>query len=305
MGKPLVIASVIVLASLYSTAARAQPRPGGIVTGIQQDGQNVRARDGVVRLRRAPFTLVLSLPATTSVKVHVAADAKGYDLARTGRPLDEVYPDGGAYAEADFNGDRALTLSDDTSPGYHFWYYDSEADHRFDSVAARGSNRVARRTAVALTAPDRVRYTLEQYPGSELYVTLLLVGARSSAEVRRDAVRIVFTGEPTPPGFGAAPGVEAGGPVRLSPDQPPPRKVIHVNPVYPPDALAARRQGTVVVEAMIGLDGAVEDTKVVRSIPMFDAAALDAVRQWRFEPFLINGMPTRVIMTVTVGFSLK
>ena len=55
----------------------------------------------------------------------------------------------------------------------------------------------------------------------------------------------------------------------------------------------------------IGPDGAVKDAKVLRSIPLLDQAALDAVRQWQFTPTLLNGVPGPVIMTVTVQFTLQ
>ena len=72
-----------------------------------------------------------------------------------------------------------------------------------------------------------------------------------------------------------------------------------VKPVYPAIAQSARVQGVVIIEATIGPNGAVQEAKVLRSIPLLDAAALDAVRQWQFTPTLLNGVPVPVIMTVT------
>ena len=57
--------------------------------------------------------------------------------------------------------------------------------------------------------------------------------------------------------------------------------------------------------ATIGADGRVKDAKVLRSIPLLDQAALDAVKQWQFTPTLLNGVPVPVIMTVTVNFTLQ
>ena len=57
------------------------------------------------------------------------------------------------------------------------------------------------------------------------------------------------------------------------------------------------------IEATIGPDGKVGDAKVVRSIPMLDQAALDAVRQWEYTPTLLNGKPVPVVVTVTINFS--
>jgi len=94
-------------------------------------------------------------------------------------------------------------------------------------------------------------------------------------------------------------------PVRVGGNIKPPAKVKHVNPVYPPIAQSARVQGVVIIEATIGPDGAVKDARVLRSIPLLDASALEAVRQWQFTPTLLNGVPVPVIMTVTVQFTLQ
>jgi TonB family protein len=83
----------------------------------------------------------------------------------------------------------------------------------------------------------------------------------------------------------------------------PPTKVKDVTPVYPEIAKAARVSGAVVIEATIGADGKVIDTKVVRSIPLLDQAAVDAVRQWEYTPPLLNGAPVPVLMTVTINFA--
>jgi len=84
-----------------------------------------------------------------------------------------------------------------------------------------------------------------------------------------------------------------------------PGQLRKVNPVYPPDAKDARVQGVVILEAVIGTDGRVTETRILRSIPLLDQAALDAVRQWEYTPTLMNGVPVPVIMTVTVQFTLS
>jgi protein TonB len=93
-------------------------------------------------------------------------------------------------------------------------------------------------------------------------------------------------------------------PVRPGGKVKPPDRVVNVRPVYPPMAIAARVSGSVIIEAIIGTDGHVRDAKVLRSIPLLDDAALKAVRQWRYTPTLLNGVPVAVIMTVTVTFTL-
>ena len=94
------------------------------------------------------------------------------------------------------------------------------------------------------------------------------------------------------------PPVRVGGNIRT------PTKIRNVSPVYPAEAQAARVSGMVIIEAIIGTDGRVTDARVLRSIPMLDEAAMEAVRQWEFTPTLLNGAPVRVIMTVTVNFTL-
>jgi len=103
---------------------------------------------------------------------------------------------------------------------------------------------------------------------------------------------------PPPPPPPQAP-VRVGGNIR------PPTKIKDVKPIYPSIAQSARVQGVVIIEATIGLDGKVNDARVLRSIPLLDQAALDAVRQWQFTPTLLNGVPVPVIMTVTVNFTLQ
>lgn len=85
----------------------------------------------------------------------------------------------------------------------------------------------------------------------------------------------------------------------------PPRKVVHVNPVYPPLARAAQVQGTVKLQAVIDVEGRVSNLEVVRSIALLDRAAIDAVQQWRYEPTFLNGRAVPVIMTVAVEFKLR
>jgi TonB family protein len=94
-------------------------------------------------------------------------------------------------------------------------------------------------------------------------------------------------------------------PVRVGGNVPPPKKVKDVRPAYPAVAQSARVQGVVIIEATIGPDGHVQEARVLRSIPLLDASALEAVRQWEFTPTMLNGVPVPVIMTVTVNYTLQ
>ena len=93
--------------------------------------------------------------------------------------------------------------------------------------------------------------------------------------------------------------------VRVGADIRPPTKIVDVKPVYPDLALKARVQGIVICDVLVGPDGKVQDARVLRSIPLLDQAAYDAVRQWVFTPTLLNGNPVSIIMTVTVNFTLE
>jgi protein TonB len=83
-----------------------------------------------------------------------------------------------------------------------------------------------------------------------------------------------------------------------------PKKLVHVAPEYPVIAQRARVQGTVVLEAVLDVTGRVDRVRVLRSEPLLDEAAIKAVRQWRYTPTELNGVPVPVLMTITVHFSL-
>jgi len=107
--------------------------------------------------------------------------------------------------------------------------------------------------------------------------------------------------------FGAPP-VAAGGtePVRVGGNILPPKKTLDVRPIYPPEMRAAGREGVVPLEAVIRADGTVGSVRVLSAEvhPDFAIAAVDAVRQWRFTPTLLNGKPVEVVMNVSITFKL-
>lgn len=92
--------------------------------------------------------------------------------------------------------------------------------------------------------------------------------------------------------------------VRISGDVKP-KLVKQVKPVYPKEAKEKRLQGKVVVEAVAGKDGKVRNVRPVSSPdPLLTQAALEAIRQWAYDPFLVDGAPKEVLFTVTVVFRL-
>jgi periplasmic protein TonB len=82
--------------------------------------------------------------------------------------------------------------------------------------------------------------------------------------------------------------------------------LIHdVTPQYPPEAGRKRIEGTVVLMAVIGKDGTVLDVRVENGLPMLAQAAIDAVKQWRYKPYLLNGEPVEVDSHITINFTLS
>ena len=111
---------------------------------------------------------------------------------------------------------------------------------------------------------------------------------------------------PTPPAATSAPSLPAEAPpVRVGGAIAEPRKRRHVNPVYPKEAIQARLQGVVILECTIDRDGRVAEVRVLRGVPLLNEPAIEAVRQWEYEPTQLNGVAVPVLMTVTVNFKLS
>jgi TonB family protein len=104
---------------------------------------------------------------------------------------------------------------------------------------------------------------------------------------------------PPPPPDWAAGALRIGGSIN------PPHKVKDMRPIYPPDAMADKVEGEVLIEALIDPNGTISHMRVIQSIPELDQAALDAVGQWEFTPTLLNGVPQPVFITITIRFTLK
>jgi protein TonB len=114
-----------------------------------------------------------------------------------------------------------------------------------------------------------------------------------------DGTGVVEPSEPPPP---PPPPIT---PVRITSDLQRPVKIKDVMPVYPDIAMRARVTGMVILEATIDARGKVVNLRVLRSVPLLDQAAIDAVRQWEFTPTRLNGAAVPVVMTVTVNFTLR
>ena len=84
-----------------------------------------------------------------------------------------------------------------------------------------------------------------------------------------------------------------------------PAKIHDVRPEYPEEARRAGVQGVVIMEARIDESGNVSDVRLIRSIPMLDQSAIDAVKQWRYATTIVNGVAAPVLITVTVNFTVR
>lgn len=94
-------------------------------------------------------------------------------------------------------------------------------------------------------------------------------------------------------------------PVRVGGNIAAPKLIKKVDPVYPEEAKANGVQGMVIIEVVIAKDGSVGSAKVMRPVPLLDEAALEAVKQWKYEVTYVENNPVEVIMVVTVNFTLK
>jgi protein TonB len=107
-------------------------------------------------------------------------------------------------------------------------------------------------------------------------------------------------------GSGGGPKVQAAAPkkVNISAGVAVGMLIQKTQPVYPPIAKAARVSGTVILQATISKTGSIENLQVVSGPAMLQQAAMDAVRTWRYRPYLLNNDPVEVQTTINVIFSL-
>jgi len=96
----------------------------------------------------------------------------------------------------------------------------------------------------------------------------------------------------------------AANPAKVSPEVMAGNVINKVTPRYPEDAKKAKIEGAVLLKAVIGKDGTIENLQVISGPKELQTSALDAVRQWTYKPYLLNGDPEDVETTITVTYSL-
>jgi periplasmic protein TonB len=152
-----------------------------------------------------------------------------------------------------------------------------------------------------LEAPERITPEEPREPPRMVDTAeLAVVGGVDSpgAVVRGDIAGGDLVAPPAPPPVTPPAPIRVGGLVKE------PQKIRDVAPRYPLVAQQTKVQGVVILEAVISESGVVQGVRVLLSKPLLDEAAVEAVRQWRFTPTLLNGQPVPVVMTVTVNFRL-
>lgn len=175
------------------------------------------------------------------------------------------------------------------------WSATTSASGRFDFPSIQPGAYV-----LAVSLPGfrtlRQQFELRDARDWDRAITLQVGDLSESVTVRETRLTQAGTPQPQMP----AP-VRVGGNIRV------PRKTLDVKPVYPVAMREAGREGVVPIEAIIGKDGTVITVRVTSAQvhPDFAIAAVDAVRQWRFTPTLLNGAPVEVVMTVKVAFNLS
>ncbi|HEX6323537.1 MAG TPA: energy transducer TonB [Vicinamibacterales bacterium] len=165
--------------------------------------------------------------------------------------------------------------------------------------AATRPATTANPNAAPLHAPDAIAPEVTvPVPGVAEVPGALPIGPGYTVPRVPGGVGDVELPRPAPPPQRREP-IRPGGDVKF------PKRVVYVAPVYPGIAQSARVEGTVILEAVIDESGAVTNLRVLRSIPLLDAAAKEAVAKWRYSPTTLNGIAVPIVMTVTVTFTLK
>lgn len=146
-------------------------------------------------------------------------------------------------------------------------------------------------------------------PSADVDESLTVVApapATSSSSSSMGSVRTVAYAVPSVLAEPAAPAPPPApeGPARVSSGVMAGNLLTHVAPIYPAEAKTQSVSGVVVLHALISKTGTVEDLKVVSGPEMLTASAIDAVKQWTYKPYLLNGEPTAVETTITVNYNL-
>jgi TonB family protein len=281
------VALCLVIAVGAWSAVAAFPTQTGVSSLFQLEAGPVEQRASAVTAENLPLATHVE-PAT----LPAVADAERASATVT---LRTVVDESGNVAEVRLAG---LSFMVDgisaTISGTRLEEFFAKASFRTGATASRVTADTLRPVLEALieSAATAVRQSRYDAPrnGPVVFNTIVQFRAGESAAV----IRAVSVMERMP----------TDGAIRVGGNVKPPVKIKDVKPVYPLDARDAGVQGVVILEVRIEPDGRVASAQVLRSIPLLDQAALDAVNQWEFMPTLLNGAPVPVLMTVTIQFTM-
>jgi TonB family protein len=254
-----------------------------------------------IRVALASCVLTMALGAGAWSAVHAFPLYGGWQDQKT-PPRDPLSPDAMHRLAREY---YALAMKDTTlTPDEKretivkaISYEDRALERNPDYVPALTYKSVMLRMQAQLTENEQEREELTKLADELRTRAIALQPAAATSGM-------AFSASPEPsPEFKAA--LERLSPVRLGANIKAPVKVRDVKPVYPAEAQVNRIQGVVILEAIIDTDGTIAAARVLKSIPELDEAALDAVRQWKFTPTLLNGSPIGLVMTTTVNFTLQ
>jgi TonB family protein len=235
-----------------------------------------------------------------------------YDLAEEMKQIQKTfnYPDVKLLTEADFSWKR-----NDRSRAFHIFRLDGR-----EYLVLITPVDVARKLTFRIEVNEQGEKTKSNLLDTEFSIPEKNIGVFGFEDSKGNVYFLSFRATGWTPSLGGAVGGVMGGvvggtiggyvgeveaPIRAMGEIKPPKLIKQVDPRYPEIARQAFVEGSVILEAQTDIYGRVRDIKVLRSIPLLDQAAIDAVRQWVYEPMIIDGKPRGVIFTTTVRFELK
>lgn len=299
MSRPRVVASavvfVLVVIAAGWTAARAFPLETGALAGGDQvlTIAEVKRGPGPLEQSAKPLSIDNPIPGRTYGETPLYPPSVDDDYRAT-VTLRTTVDEAGNVAELRLGGFSFSRGGISASvPGDSFGAFSEKASFRTaDGQAVTAQSMRPVFEAFILAAADAVQRWHYEPPrdGPIVFNTI----------VQFTKAKVTTSNMAAPP----RQGISADGAIRVGGNLKSPTKIRDVRPVYPAEARDARVQGVVIIEMRVEPDGSVGDAQIVRSIPLLDQAALDAVKQWQFAPTLLNGAPVPVIMTVTIQFSL-
>ncbi len=282
MIRPVLVAAVVLVSTAFHPAiARAQ-------------GRAIQARDGDIVLVPTDATITVARAVPGYMKI--IAHNEGRLLVVL---LDEgLNPDGIVDSYYRFDLPQPYDPAHAGEGAGSFEHYDVVGDQS----ALRSYGLVLPHGRIFLKSSSPVRASAA-VPENIATVQFRGVVSGRLRETFADAEQRALRGTGAPSAAVSVAPVTPDAPVRVGGNIPQPVKTKDVAPVLPQAARQAGVIGIVILEITIDTQGRVSNARVLRSIPLLDQAALDAVRQWEFSPTYVGGQPRSVIMTVPVPFT--